>query len=217
VPLPHWRPGDVVVRREVIGLDVDGTAAPGARVWFGYPVHVVHDTGDELVSYTGPGAEFGFVEGRWPTATGAHPWSRRVRWEGHGCLMVQRRGEPFAVWHYWHGPKREFLCWYVNFQAPFRRTAWGYDTQDFELDLLVFPDGTWRFKDRELLPARIAEGYLSASVADAVSALGDELGRELRAGTPRWDEGWAAWTPPPAWRDAPLRADWATLPTSCDD
>ena len=66
----RWRIGDVVVRREVIGLDLDGSAASQARVWFGYPVHVVHDSDEELVTYIGTGAEFGFVDGRWPTATG---------------------------------------------------------------------------------------------------------------------------------------------------
>ena len=165
-----WGIGDVVVRREVIGLEFDGHAAPTARVWFAYPVHVVHDSDDLLVSYVGPRAEFGFVDGRWSTATGAHPWRGRTHWEGHGCLMVQHPRDPYAVWHYWHGPDRNFLCWYVNFQAPLRRTAAGYDTQDFELDIVVFPDGSWRVKDLELIPQRVSEGYISSDVADRVVA-----------------------------------------------
>lgn len=55
--------------------------------------------------------------------------------------MVQRPGDPHAVWHFWTGPDREFTCWYINLQADFVRAAIGYDTQDFELDLVVFPDG----------------------------------------------------------------------------
>jgi Protein of unknown function (DUF402) len=204
-----WRPGEVVVRREVIGLDVDGLAEPGARVWFSYPVHVVHDRGEELVCFVGPGAEFGFVDGQWPTATGRHPWSAQAAWEGHGCLMVQRRGDPYAVWHYWHGPQREFLCWYVNFQAPFRRTSLGFDTQDFELDLVVFADGSWVFKDLDVLPARVEEGYLSAGVAERVRRLGDEIAVELDAGHHRWDPRWAEWVPPARWHGAARRPGWA--------
>ena len=207
----QWRIGDVVVRREVIGLDLDGSAAPQARVWFGYPVHVVRDSDEELVTYIGTGAEFGFVDGRWPTATGAHPWRGQARWEGHGCLMVQRSGDPYAVWHYWTGPDREFLCWYINFQAPFRRRAWGFDTQDFELDIVVFPNGTWTFKDVDVMPARVAEGYLTASVAEQVMGLGEVLAEELDAGQHRWDDDWAGWVPPSTWHSAPLRADWSAL------
>ncbi len=203
-----WDTGEVVVRREVIGLDFDGREDPAARVWFAYPVHVVHDSDDLLVTYVGTGAEFGFVDGRWPTATGAHPWRDRVRWEGHGCLMVQHPGDPYAVWHYWHGPDRTFLCWYVNFQAPLRRTAAGYDTQDFELDIVVFPDGSWRVKDLELIPQRVAEGYISTDVAERVVRAGEELVAELATRQRRWDEQWANWTPPSSWRDATLPLDW---------
>ena len=92
----RWDRGTVVVRREVLGLELGALPVrprPGRGVWFGYPVHIVEDHDDALVSSVGPGAEFGFVGGVWPTATGEHPWRSRARWEGHGCLMVQRPGE----------------------------------------------------------------------------------------------------------------------------
>jgi hypothetical protein len=202
-----------VVRREVLGLELARppvTPGPGRGVWFGYPVHVVEDTDAALVSYIGPGAEFGFVDGVWPTPTGEHPWRERTRWEGHGCLMVQQPGEMFAVWHYWHGADRRFLCWYINFQAPVHRTALGYDTQDFELDLVVFPDGTWMLKDLDVLPQRVSEGQLTQGLVDQVVQLGDEIGRELDAGQVRWDQRWADWTPPMLWRDANLPEGWSS-------
>ena len=77
---PHgWSAGEVVCRREVLGLgaatsDRREPRPLGGRVWFGLPVHIVQDTDDALISYIGPGAEFGFVDGRWPTADGRHPW-----------------------------------------------------------------------------------------------------------------------------------------------
>jgi len=207
----RWDCGTVIVRREVLGLELGPLPVepdPGRRVWFGYPVHIVEDHDDALVSYVGPGAEFGFVDGTWPTATGVHPWRDRVRWEGHGCLMVQRPDDLFAVWHYWHGPDRRFLCWYINFQAPFHRTAIGYDTQDFELDMLVFPDGRWSFKDREVLADRVSEGQLSQGIVDHVVELGDQIADEVSAGHLRWDQSWTEWAAPPAWRDADLPAGW---------
>jgi len=182
----RWDRGSVVVRREVLALelgDPPSEAAPGRGVWFGYPVHIVEDHDDALLSSVGPGAEFGFVGGVWPTATGEHPWRSRARWEGHGCLMVQRPGEMFAVWHYWHGANRRFLCRYINFQASFQRTAIGYDTQDFELDMVVFPNGTWVFKDREVLAVRVAAGQLSQGLVDGLYSSARRSPRNSTAGS----------------------------------
>ena len=211
----RWAPGDVVCRREVLGLggpadDDQVVDASVERVWFGLPVHIVEDTGDVLVSFIAPGAEFGFVDGRWPTSDGRHPWQDRTRWEGHGCLMVQRADEEHAVWHFWGGPDRSFVCWYINFQARARRTTIGYDTQDFELDIVVFPDGRWLFKDRDVLDERVASGQLTRSVVDRVLRAGDQMAADLDAGRHWWDPRWATWTPPSEWHDASLNSGWST-------
>ena len=209
-----WVPGEVVVRREVLGLphvagDRHGDADGPQHVWFGSPVHVVVDDGEQLVTYIGPGAEFGFPPGKWPTPSGRHPLHGQASWRGHGCLMVQRPGEDWAIWHLWHGDDRALLCWYVNFQAAYRRTAVGFDTLDFELDIVVFPDGRWAFKDREVLADRVAAGRLTQATFDRVLALGDEMAAALDAGRRPWDPRWADWTPPDGWRDARLPAGWS--------
>jgi hypothetical protein len=211
-----WAIGDVIVRREVLGLGPVPPPSPlpewHGRPWAGIPVHVVRDTADELVTYIAPGAELGFVDGAWPTADGRHPWHGRGRWEGPVTLMVQRAGEPHAVWHFWTGATREFLCWYVNLQAPFQRSTVGYDTQDFELDIVVFPDGSWTLKDLEVLDDRVAEGRFTSTLVDWIRSVGTELASELDAGRRWWDPAWAKWVPDEAWRDAGLPAAWANAP-----
>jgi hypothetical protein len=212
----RWDPGDLIVRREVLGLAPGFHPEPAPpwyrRAWEGVPVFVVRDTEDELVTYLPEGGEIGFADGAWPTSDGRHPWYPKPRWEGHGCLMVQRPGDPYAVWHFWTGPDRTFACWYINLQADFVRTAVGYDTQDLELDLVVSPDGTCTVKDLELLDVRVAEGRFTSGLAEWIRELGRDLEAELRAGRRWWDPSWADWTPPDAWRDARLPAGWATLP-----
>lgn len=210
----HRQHGDVIVRREVLGLGLERFApAPPpwwlGRVWEAVPVHVVEDTDEHLVTYIAEGAELGFVDGRWPTPDGLHPWHGREAWTGHGCLMVQRPGDPFAVWHFWQGPDREFLCWYLNLQADFARTSIGYDTQDFELDIVVFPDGTHVVKDLELLDERVDEGRWSADAADWIRSVGDALVARLDAGERWWDERWSRWEPPADWVNTPLPAGWS--------
>ena len=170
-------------------------------MWEGLPVYVVEDTAEQLVIYVPEGAEIGFVDGDWPTADGKHPWHGKTHWEGHGCLQVQRPGDAHAVWHFWIGPDREFLCWYINLQADFVRTSIGYDTQDLELDLVVFPDGSHLVKDLELLDDRVAEGRFTAELVTWIRELGADLGRELDAGRHWWDPSWAQWKPPATWKD----------------
>jgi Protein of unknown function (DUF402) len=211
----RWRAGDVIVRREVLGLSpVPPPAGPlpawHGRPWMGVPAYVVEDSDDQLAVYVPSGAPFGFPDGPWPTPGGHHPWHERGVWEGHGCLMVQRPGDDHAIWHFWTGEHRTFACWYVNIQTAFVRTAIGFDTQDLELDLVVFPDGSWFLKDLEALPHRVAEGLMDGALVDYVVELGRRLGNELDRGHRWWDPAWAEWTPDPAWAVPVLPPDWST-------
>lgn len=204
----RWSHGDVIVRREVLGLSPIDERGPDRWAerppWLAVPVHVVEDTDHALVTYLATGAELRFPDGAWPTPDRRHPWSSRSAWEGNGTLMVQRPGEHHAVWHFWKGADRHFDCWYVNLQTAFVRTEFGYDTQDLELDLVVHPDGSWLMKDRELLDQRVEEGRFSPALRDEVVRLGDALGAKLDAGRHWWDHRWAEWTPPAAWVDTVL-------------
>ena len=210
----RWRYGDVIVRREVLGLAPVrqvGERAPSwyRKPWMAVPVHVVEDNADALVTYIAPGAQFGFYAGDWPSADHQHPWVGRTSWTGHGTLMVQRPGDHHAVWHFWTGERREFSCWYINFQTDFVRTALGYDTQDLELDLVVLPGGEWFLKDHDVLPDRVSEGRFSASFVVWIESLGAELTTQLDAGRRWWDPKWVDWTPDAEWRDTKLPPGWA--------
>lgn len=208
----RWAPGELIVRREVLGLAPVAASEPipewFGRAWEAMPVYVVEDSDDALITYIAPQAEIGVVDGPWPTPDGRHPWSDKQRWQGHGALMVQRPGEHHAVWHFWTGPDRAFTCWYINLQTAFRRTAIGYDTQDLELDIVVRPDGSWTFKDLELLDQRVTEGRYSAELVRWITSLGEELGARLEAGTHWWDHRWAEWTPNPEWEGPSLTPGW---------
>ena len=82
--LGRWSPGDVVVRRERLGMTPPTLVPPSepwaGRAWLAVPVHVVEDHDDALVTYIAPGAQFGFPSGDWPTPDGRHPWWARTGW-----------------------------------------------------------------------------------------------------------------------------------------
>jgi hypothetical protein len=185
-----WSPGEIVIRREVVN---DG------RAWMCAPVIVVVDRADLLATYIAEGTPFEFPDGDWRAPDGVHPWHGRQRWQGQGLLMLQRPGDAYAIWLFWHGPEREFRGWYVNLQEPFRRTAAGYDTQDLELDIWVPLDGPWQWKDDELLDQRVREGRFTAGQAVEIRAVGASVAADLDAGRRWWSDDWASWKPDPAW------------------
>ncbi|MEM8925233.1 MAG: DUF402 domain-containing protein [Actinomycetota bacterium] len=203
-----WSEGALIVRRELLGFSPVGSP-PDPRPWHGrswldVPVYVVEDSPDALVTYIATGARFGYHDGPWPADGGVHPWYPRPSWEGEGCLMVQRPGEHHAVWHFWNEPDRGFSNWYINMQTAFARTDAGYDTQDLEVDFVVRPDGTWQLKDYEVLGERLAEGRFWPELDDWIRAYTAELSDRLDRGERWWDQRWAAWAPPPEWRDPVL-------------
>jgi len=90
--------------------------------------------------------------------------------------------------------------WYVNFEQPLRRSPVGFDTFDEKLDLIVRPDGSYKWKDEDELEQAAAAGLLDA---DAVRA---EAARVLE----EWPfpTGWEDWRPDPAWPVPQLPEGW---------
>ena len=182
----RWRAGEVIVRRHVLN---DG------RMWLAFPVVVVRDEPELLVTYLAEGTPFHMPEGPWPTADGLHPWHGRPAWHGHGTLMLNRPGEMHGVWVFWHGPERAFAGWYVNIEEPFRRAENGIDTQDLELDIWIPAEGPWQWKDEHMLENRVREGRFTAGQVEAIRAEGRRIATELDAGRRWWDESWSGWRP----------------------
>lgn len=201
----RWAHGDVVTRSEDLGLQPAPVTGPPAAtgIWLEFPVHIVEDSAEQLVSYTAQGAPLNLPPGPWPSLDGLHPWQNRQVWSGHGCLMIQKPGEHYAIWHFWEGPERTFAYWYLNLQVDFVRTVSGYRTQDLELDIIVAPDGSHIVKDDEYMEDRIAEGRYTPDLVRWVRGYGDQLIGRLESEGPWWDTSWAGWTPPAGWDVTP--------------
>ncbi len=88
---------------------------------------------------------------------------------------------------------RKNLCWYINIQEPVRRTAIGYDTQDLELDLVVYPDGQWELEDDELMDQRVLEGRWTGERVANIRVIGAEFADRLEKGERWWTLKWRDW------------------------
>ena len=70
-------------------------------------------------------------------------------WREYDVLRLMPRGARHSTWLFWRGG--EFLGWYVNMEAPYRRHELGLDTTDNIVDLWVTPGRAWRWKDLDQL------------------------------------------------------------------
>ena len=69
-------------------------------------------------------------------------------WERTHVLRFMRAGDAHTIELLWD-EAWSFLGWYVNLQAPLRVNGNRFDTTDWALDIVVEPDGTWRWKDED--------------------------------------------------------------------
>jgi hypothetical protein len=110
-------------------------------------------------------------------------------------LMVARPGAAHSIWIFFDTPG-----WYLNLEEPLRRTRIGFDRLDQKLDVLIEPNGSWRWKDEDELEEAAQLGIVDAAAvrAEAARVLAD----------PPWPTGWEDWRPDPAWPMPQLPEGW---------
>ena len=184
------------------------------RVWAARPMRVVRDEGDFAALWFPRGTAWKApttppdlpraadrgerladcaLSGRWVF--------RDVEWDVD-TLVLLREGPWHALWVSWL-PSGEQWGWYVNLQRPFRRTELGFETMDLVLDLIVDPDGSWRWKDEDELATWVARGVFEPELAERIRAEGESV----LARAP-WPTGWEKWRPDPAWELPELPDGW---------
>ncbi len=177
------RPGEIVELRSVYR----------GRVRWAFPHTVVADDGDQVVLYLEPGAR-GVQMGRDPDGLYVERWARgdaphSHTWHTRRALKLIRRGEAHSLEVHWD-EAWNFEGWYVNLQAPLVEHERGFDTTDWALDIIVEPDGTWRWKDEDDFAEAQALGVFTPEEAAAVRAEGERV----IAARP-WPTGWEDWRP----------------------
>ena len=163
------------------------------RVRWAFPHRVVADDGDRFALYLAPGTE-GVLMGRDADGRYLERWmsdepARGHVWQRHHVLSLTRLGEAHSLWHFWD-EGWNFLCWYVQLQAPMLEAAHGLDTMDHALDVVIDPDGTSHWKDEDDFAEAQALGVFSREEAEAVRAEGERV----IAARP-WPSGWEEWRP----------------------
>jgi hypothetical protein len=175
-----FAPGSVITVREVLH----------GQVWLDFPEDVVSDDGEVLATVQMDGSPMTHHPEH---PFGPHPWSNVEAWQGPTVLKLRRDGDWYSVWKFF--ADGEFRFWYVNFEQPVARRPDGIDINDLQLDMVIEPDGSWRWKDVEHLAPCLASGRIDATelhaVLEAAADVADRLERD-----DRWWAPWDDWTPP---------------------
>ena len=180
----------------------------------GFPVRVLRDDEDGIVLYLAPRSEVAwpYVDGRLVRDATLErryttEWSPGPhRWDDGWLLFVCPAGRAYGLWFFF-GPDGTFGRWYVNLQAPYRRTPIGFDTRDHTLDLWTYPDGSHEWKDEDELAVAVRYGHHTAEDAAAFRAEGERVLAEWPFPT-----GWEDFRPEPDWPSPHFPQGWQPSP-----
>ncbi|MFI1398337.1 DUF402 domain-containing protein [Streptomyces sp. NPDC020681] len=212
----RWTPGDHILWR--YRDHAPDPAGPGVHIC--RPVTVVQDSDEILAVWMAPGTECvkpvltnGTPVHQEPLATRytAPRTTTRGRWFGTGVLKLARPGEPWSVWLFWESGWR-FKNWYVNLEEPRIRWAGGIDSEDHFLDISVFPDRSWLWRDEDEFDQAQRVGLMGPEKAERVRAAGRAAVEVIQAWGAPFSDGWEHWRPDPSWRTPELPADWDRTP-----
>ena len=204
----HWRPGDQVLLRYRRNQPADVVV----------PVTVVEDTETHVALFTAVETPIKlrftpdgalqdrailFVEReRMPVILGD------VAWHSSNVLWLSEPGRARSIGLFWDATDGRFRGYYVDLQAPLRRTRLGFDTADYLLDIEIDPDLTWRWKDEDEFAFAQDLGIFTAEHAVAIRAEGERAIADVEARRWPFNAGYDSWRPDPSWPVPTMPADW---------
>jgi hypothetical protein len=124
-------------------------------------------------------------------------------YRGPSTLKLIRPGASHAVWWLFNRGGA-FIAWYVNLEEPSVRwddgDVAGVDVTDQDLDIWVWPDRTWEWKDEDELAERLDfPDHYWVHDPEAAWAEGRRVIPYIEAGAFPFDGTWCDFRPDPSW------------------
>jgi predicted RNA-binding protein associated with RNAse of E/G family len=202
-----WESGDVIAWRGIYR----------ERIWHVQPTILVKDSPQEIVLTLMPGTEC-IAEETYPRGKKSdrrrwyfvdHDWQlARYTWQTNRLLLLFEPQKYYSIVLFWNHANSDFLCYYVNFQLPFKRNPFAVDTLDLDLDLIIHPDFSYKWKDIEDYQNAISHGLILPQWSRAIETATDEVMERLEKRQYPFDGSWLDWKPAPAWQPPMLPQNW---------
>jgi len=202
-----WKSGDVIVWRGIYRN----------QVWHAQPVIVVKDTPEEMCVTLLPGTECvapeGYLDGK---DSAKRRWSFKEKdwklenyaWRTNRLLILLEPDTYYSTMFFWRADSNDFLLYYINFQLPFQRSHCGIDTLDLDLDLIINPDFSFRWKDEDDYQKAIDHEVIMPEWTQAIEIAKKEIFNKLEKRQYPYDGSWLNWMPDPDWLPPKLPKNW---------
>ena len=204
-----------------VGEDIVLRSIFNRRISYAQSVTVIQDTEEQTALLLLPGAQCAATEGYFTWRTGDNSlgsrwdeslkgdWNlREFPWETNRFLFLIWPKKFYSIYLIWNHECDDLVCHYVNFQIPCQRSRVGFDTYDLELDIVINPDLTWRWKDVEDYQDGISTGCIRPDWVNGIEQARDEVFTLLEKRAYPFDGSWLDWKPstshspgrlPPGW------------------
>jgi len=202
-----WQPGEVIAWR---GID-------RGRIWHVQPTILVKDSPGEIVMALLPGAEC-IAEESYPKGkkNGKRRWDfinrdwqlAKYTWKTNRLLLLFEPEKYYSTIFFWNDSSNDFLCYYINFQLPFKRHDCAVDTLDLDLDLVIYPDLTYEWKDEDDYQKAISHGMILPEWVQEIDIATSEVMDRLEKRQYPFDGSWLDWKPDATWSPPKLPANW---------
>jgi hypothetical protein len=172
-----------------------------------HPARVVADDADRLLCWVLPGTPIRITtapDGRTPRELPLHERfaGKRVParsvWRDNPTLRLVHPRNWSSVWWFFT-PDGTFRHWYVNLEVPLGSDQTGVDRVDGVLDVEVFPDGRWAWKDEHEVAAAMKAGRFDATHLRRLRAEGERMIELAEAGRFPFDGTHCDARPDPSW------------------
>ncbi|HET7144947.1 MAG TPA: DUF402 domain-containing protein [Anaerolineales bacterium] len=202
-----WKPGEVIAWR---GIYRD-------LIWQAIPTIIVKDSPQEIVLALTPGTDC-MVEETYSQKrkNGKRRWDfkdmdwklEKFTWHTNRLLFLIEPEKYYSTIYFWDHESNEFLCYYINFQLPFKRNHYSIDSLDLDLDIVIHPDFSFEWKDVDDYQKGIRTGIILPEWENEIDKSKREVLERLEKREYPFDNSWLSWRPDPAWSTPKLPKDW---------
>ena len=207
-----WNEGDNVLLRGVYS----------GRPTYVQSVRVVKDSPEETALLIWPGAECaapsGYIQNghngnwnRWHETLSNTLQMKKYLWHTSRFLILLEPEKFYSTIYIWDAASNKFVCYYINFQLPYRRTLLGFDTLDLDLDIVIEASFEWEWKDVEEYQHAIRAGGIQSDWVKEIEHAKKEVFTRLEKRLYPLNSSWLNWRPNPKWTVPCLPENWEVV------
>ena len=173
------------------------------KVWALRAVELVESSPDQIVVWCPRGSGLAlhesyfsdskfFHKNRWDIAS--NEWSLTAgTWQHTHVLTIKDPSKYYSIQYFWDAESSEFLFYYINFDLPYTKTSSGFSTLDLDLDLIVYSNGSFEWKDEVDYKNAAHDGFIKEDWYTSIELAREEVISLVESMSEPLDGHWLNW------------------------